>query len=67
MSNIKNGNKSVQFEVRKKPYKKIKKNGENVEKVPEKTERVELSLPFEEIYSRLISLKKLYTSHPNGF
>lgn len=52
-----------QLEVTKKPYMKINKDEQVVEKVSEKADWTELSITFEEIYSSLMSLKKLYTSH----
>lgn len=55
--------KVYQFEVTKKPYKKINKKGEVVEKVSDKTERVEHSLSFKELYQKLVAYKKIYTSH----
>ena len=52
-----------QFEVTKKPYKKIDKAGNFIEKVSEKTERVEYSLTFKELYQKFVACKKVYTSH----
>ena len=52
-----------QFELIQKLYAKINKDGEVVEKISKKTERVEHTMTYSEIYQKLISLKKVYTTH----
>ena len=65
---LKCGNSEVktciyQFETTEKPYQKVNKDGTITEKISAKTERVEHILTFGEIYNKLQSLKKTYTSH----
>ena len=53
--------KVSQLEVTKKVYTKTDKNGKSHQKTSEKTERVEHSLTYEEIYKKLSAFKKAYT------
>ena len=52
-----------QFELTQKTYTKINKDGEVMEKISKKTEQVEHTTTYSEIYKTLISLKKVYTTH----
>ena len=51
------------FELTQKLYPKINEDGEVVEKISKRTEQVEHTMTYSEIYKKLISLKKVYTTH----
>ena len=61
MSEFRKKPKVDQFQATKKQYKKNDKDGQVVENISGKTERVEHSLTFKELYQRLVASKKVYT------
>ena len=52
-----------QFEVTKTPYTKTNKEGKEVEKISKKTEKVQTTMKYENVYTELSSCRSIYLKH----
>ena len=55
--------KFYQFEITKTPHTKTTSDGKTQQKISRKCERVSHEIPYKDAYSKLLSMKNLYTSH----
>ena len=55
--------KFYQFEITETPYTKTTSDGKTQQKISRKCERVSHEIPCKDAYSKLLSMKNLYTSH----